>query len=143
MHMTLIATAPIDHQAAMAALRHDAMDDLLSRWDHWLHPVQVSRGFAHVSAGSQLYRTSRQYDDENGALDDAVEHQVMQGVQACIEKLSADHRVAIHMEARNLRLGLSVWRSPRLPQNEHDARQVIRAARDCLLGHLLRAGMVD
>jgi hypothetical protein len=143
MLMTPTVTAPVDHRAAIAALRQEALDDLLSRWDHWLHPVQVSRGYASTSAEGRLYRTSRQYDDENGALDDAVEHQVMQGVQACVEKLSLEHRIAIHVEARNVRLGVSVWRSPRLPANEAAAREVIQAARLALLSHLVRAGVVE
>ena len=136
-------TAPPDHRDALATIREEALDDLLSRWDNWLHPVQISRGYAHSSAEGALYRTSRQYDDANGALDDAIEHQVMQGVQACVEKLDTQHRVAIHIEARNLRLGLSVWRSPRLPENEAQARQVIRAARAALLSQMLRAGIID
>jgi len=136
-------TAPDDYRTAIAQLRQETLDDLLSRWDNWLHPVQVSRGYAHSSAEGALYRTSRQYDDANGALDDAIEHQTMQGVQACVELLSLEHRVAVHIEARNLRLGLSVWRSPRLPASEAEAREVIRAARSSLLVHLVRAGLVD
>ena len=124
-------------------LRQEQLDDLLSRWDHWLQPVQVSRGHASSSAGCGLYRTSRQYDDANGALDDQVEHHVMQGVQACVEKLGIEHRVAIHVEARNLRLGLSVWRSPRLPADQQQARAVVAAARLRMITLLCSAGLMD
>lgn len=132
-----------DTRDRLMELRQEQLDDLLSRWDHWLQPVQVSRGHSSSSAGCGLYRTSRQYDDQNGALDDQVEHQVMQGVQSCVERLDTQQRVAIHIEARNLRLGLSVWRSPRLPADQQQARAVIDAARRRMVVLLCGAGLMD
>lgn len=137
------AESTIDYRGALATYRQEALDDLLSRWDHWAHPVHVGRGHASTSAGCGLYRTSRQYDDENGALDDAIEHRLMQGMQACVERLETQHRMAIHIEARNVRLGLQVWRSPRLPANEREAREVIDAARQRLIVLLLSDGLMD
>lgn len=141
--MNARAESPTDYRARIMALRQELLDDLLSRWDHWLHPVTVSRGHASSSAGCGLYRTSRQYDDENGALDEQVEHQVMQGVQGCVERLETEQRVAIHIEARNVRLGVSVWRSPRLPADEREARAVISGARFRMIELLCGAGLMD
>lgn len=138
-----IATAPTDTKSKILALRQDALDDLLSRWDHWLHPVKVGRGYGSTSSGGELYRASRQYDDANGVLDDEIEHRTMCGVQACVERLSAEHRIAIHTEARNVRLGVSVWRSPRLPQDPDAARAVMREARLRLIVLLVADGLVD
>lgn len=132
-----------DMAALVLELRQDLLDDLLSRWDHWLQPIHVGRGHSTSSAGCGLYRASRQYDDQNGALDEQVEHQVMQGVQACVEKLGLQHRVAIHIEARNVRLGVSVWRSPRLPADQLQARAVIDAARLRMVELLCGAGLMD
>lgn len=132
-----------DIRAGMLAYRQECLSDLLSRWDNWLHPVQVSRGHASQAAGCALYRSSRQYDDENGALDDQVEHQVMQGVQGCVEKLEPLHRYAIHDEAKRLRLGVSVWSNPRLPADPADRQKVTDAARLCMIGHLCGSGLME
>jgi hypothetical protein len=130
-------------RASLLAERHLAMDDLLSRWHHWLHPLTVSRGHSSSAAGAELYRASRQYDDENGALDDAIEHRVMQGVQGCHERLEHPHSTAITIEARNLHLGLAVFRSPRLPDDPAALAALRVEARRRMLLQLLRAGLVD
>ena len=129
--------------AQMLAYRQEQLSDLLSRWDHWLHDVTVGRGYDSTSASAGLYRSSTQYDDANGAWDDRIEHATMQTVQSCMERLSGEHRIAIHVEARNLRLGLSVWQSPRLPANQREARAVIDAARLAAIVLLHSAGVIE
>ena len=139
-------TEPLTIDQVRASLldeRHLAMDDLLSRWHHWLHPVNVSRGLSSSSAGTELYRSSRQYDDENGALDDGIEHRVMQGVQACHERLEHPHSTVITIEARNLHLGMAVYRSPRLPDDPTALAALRVESRHRMLRQLLRAGLVD
>lgn len=123
--------------------RQSALDDILSRWDHWLHPIKVGRGFGRSAAGCELYRPSRQYDDANGAQDDAIEHCIMQGVQACVDLLDSMHRAAIYIEARNMRTGAARWQSPRLPQDWRDARAVTLAARVRLIELLVDAAVIE
>lgn len=127
----------------VAAIRQECLDDILSRWDHWLHPIKVGYGFSASAAGCSLYRPSRQYDDANGALDDAVEHRVMQGVQACVDRLETTHRTAIYIEARNARTGSAVWRSPRMPADQILARALIAAARLRLIELLVDAAILE
>ncbi len=129
--------------AAMDAERQATLDDLLSRWHHWLHPIGSSRGFGSRAAGTALYRSSRQRDDENGALDAEIEHRIMCGVAVCHEKLVDPYRSAISIEARNLHLGYAVYQSPRLPIDP-EAREVIRKeARRLMIRGLRGAGLME
>lgn len=131
------------HRERLLLLRQEVLDDLLSRWDHWLHPVRIGRGHSSTAAGCGLYRVSRQYDDENGALDDQVEHQVMLGVQTCVDRLDVRMQAAIHLDARNQHHGTTHWRAPLLPATESEARAAIAAARVRLIQLLCGAGLMD
>lgn len=142
-NLTCNMSAKLNHRDQLLNLRQETLDDLLSRWDHWLHPVRVGRGHNSSAAGCGLYRVSRQYDDENGALDDQIEHRVMLGVQACVERLLAREQAAIHVDARNQRLGQSEWRAPLLPATEPESRAAIAAARVRLIQLLTGAGLMD
>ena len=124
-------------------LRHEAMDDLLSRWHHWLAPISTGRGHGSRAPGCGGYVSSRQYDDENGALDAALEHRTMRSVQECYEQLQHPHSTYILTEARNLHTGNSVWRHPRLPQDPGELAEIRVEARRQMLGQMLRRGLVD
>lgn len=117
------------------------LDDLLARWAWWLRPIRTGAGLPGSAAGCGGYRSSRQYDDANGALDDAVEHSLMKAVDAQIAMIPDPYRTGLHAEARRLVVGADVFRSARLPEGE--ARRVlIVEARGMLLGRLQRAGVV-
>ncbi len=122
--------------------RDDKLDDLLSRWHHWSSGARVTRGHANRSLVAGDYITSRQYDDENGALDDAIESRIMRGVESVVERMEDPFRAAIYVEARALCLGVSVFRSPRLPEDPREARKVIDVARGMLVNQLTRAGLM-
>ena len=136
-------SAHLNHRDQLLNLRQELLDDLLSRWDHWLHPVRIGRGHNSSAAGCGHYRVSRQYDDENGALDDQIEHRVMLGVQACVERLDVRMQAAIHLDARNQHHGTDDWRTPMLPATESEARAAIAAARLHLIQLLTSAGLMD
>lgn len=117
------------------------IDDILARWGWWLRPLNVGAGHAHQAAGCGGYRSSRQYDDANGALDDAVEHALMKSVDAQIALIPDPYRTGLHAEARRLVVGVDVFRSARLPEGPKRA-EVIAQARGMLMVRLTSAGIV-
>lgn len=118
------------------------LDDILARWAWWLRPVHVGAGYRHQSAGCGQYRTSRQYDDANGALDEATEHAQMKAVDEQIGRIAQPHNTALHAEARRLVVGVDVFRSPRLPADLGGRRTLILQARGMLMVRLTSAGIV-
>lgn len=118
------------------------LDDLLSRWHHWSSQHEHVSGFSGVSAAFRLFRVSRQYDDTNGALDDDVEHSIMAAVHGCIEAVEQPWRTAIYIDARNLHTGISVWSSPRIPQEPIEREQFVADSRVMLAAQLHRFGVM-
>jgi len=120
------------------------LDDLLCRWAQWVRPITTSTGHQHHAAGCGAYRTSRQYDDQNGALDDDLEHMVCKAVDQHINAMPNEpepYRLAIQAEARRLVVGSDVFLSPRLPAGEA-RRTLIQAARGMLVRRLTNAGVM-
>jgi hypothetical protein len=95
-----------------------SLNALLESWHRWAADERTALGFPTVSSSCKFYRVSRQHDDGNGALDQDIDNVILAGVDGCINSIAQPHRNAIHINARNLACGLSVWRSPRLPENE-------------------------
>jgi hypothetical protein len=118
------------------------LDDILMRWHQWTPPIRCSRGFNRQATGMEQYVTSRQYDDQNGALDDAIERQTMEAVQREIERMLILHQIALKVNARALTLGVVVFNHPRLPQDREQRQLVIRTARGDLTCRLSRAGIL-
>lgn len=132
----------VEADAIIAADREEALDDLLSRWDHWAHGEKVCRGYAPKSLVCGDFRISRQYDDANGALDDAIEDRIMRAVDAALGAMLDPWRSAMYCQARNLRLGLAVWSSPRLPRDKEGLRVVVATGRRMLIAGLTSSGVM-
>ena len=88
------------------------------------------------------YRASRQNDDTNGAFDAEMNSRTMRDVDFHVTEMRDPHRTAVYLNARNLALGLKVFRSPRLPQDEMACLKIIAEARDILMGKLEKAGVL-
>lgn len=119
-----------------------ALDDILSRWHHWQLGARVGRGHADRSLVAGDYRTSRQYDDVNGALDDDLEAATMRTVQSQVDNMVAPWKIAVYVIARNAYLGTSAFASPRLPSEPKARGQVIDEARRMILTRLRSAGVL-
>lgn len=131
-----------DFQPGAVCADDEALNSILSAWHRWASDERVALGFPTTAAGCSQYRASRQHDDCNGALDQDVENIVMAGVEACINSICQPHRNALHINARNLALGLSVWRSPRLPEDELARALMVSDARAMLLELLRGRGLL-
>jgi hypothetical protein len=118
------------------------LDDLLIRWHSWASPYIPARGFNHRSLVCGDYITSRQYDAENGALDDALEARIMKQLDFEIGELIALYRIALSVQARALSLGWSVFTNPRLPEGKEERAKVIQDARAALLRRVMAAGVM-
>lgn len=119
------------------------LDDLLSRWHHWRRSYQPVRGFAGGGHATDGYRASRQYDVDNGALDDAIEAQVMREVEFQVSELPELQQAAIMTNARGLHCGADVWSHPRLPRDQVARAEVIRDARARLAARLVACGVIN
>lgn len=117
----------------------ELLNDLLRRWHVWSVHQPPETGFYKQNAACKLYRTSRQYDDRNGALDSDAESSVMEAVDAAIDRLEQPWRTAVQFNGRNLATGIVVWVSPRLPTDDIERAHLLVEAR----GRLLRILEID
>lgn len=127
-------------QDALRRERDEAVDDLLSRFHWWQGRARVGRGFNRRSLVVGEYTASRQYDDENGALDDELEDQTMRQVEFEVSQLGDPWRSAIHAIAKSLCTGAAVFHSPRIAAADH--ARVSAEAREQLLRRFVAAGLI-
>ncbi len=118
------------------------LDDLLSRWDHWAHSQRAVKGYATKALVCGDFRISRQYDYDNGAMDADIEDSIMKVVHFHLAETPDPYRSALYCQARNLRLGLDVWASPRLPQDRCERARVLASGRVMITKRLTVAGVL-
>ncbi len=118
------------------------LDDILSRWHQWCVSRPPALGYPTSAAGCRLYRSSRQHDSDNGALDHDAESERMGIVEFCIDSLEQPYRTAIQFNARNLATGAAVWASPRLPQDRQARAVLVAEARGLLMVSLRASGVL-
>lgn len=119
------------------------LDDLLARWHAWQQGTHVGRGHAdRALVCGDNYRPSRQYDDENGKLDDDLDARRSRAVDHAASKLTDPYRAAIYCNARNLATGRTVWHSPRLPTDPAARDRVLFCARVQMVKLLVSAGVM-
>jgi hypothetical protein len=116
------------------------VDEWLKMWHTRSSSERHGGGYPGTAAGCSLYRPSRQYDDENGALDAATDIAIADAVGEVISTMTVLHQAALSMEARNL-CSVRVWRSARVPSQ--DAAAVIKLAKVELWDGMERRGLAD
>lgn len=119
-----------------------SLDALLIMWHTHASMEGVGWGYPSRAPASHQYRCSRQYDDQNGSLDSDVDMQIAKAVGHQVDKMTEPHRTAIHINARNLKVGVSVWQSPRLPADQIERAHVVAAARNMLARRLMTEGLL-
>jgi hypothetical protein len=138
----VIAENPQTYAEMVAADRSASLDDILSRWHSWQGGYKEVRGFKGRALVVGDFKISRQYDSENGALDDEIEDQTMRQVDFQVSEMTDPHKAAIYVMARALCLGLMVFTSPRLPADPREKAIIINAARGVLIARLIEAGVI-
>ena len=118
------------------------LNDILSRWHQWCVSRPPALGYPTSAAGCSLYRSSRQHDMENGAMDSDAEAERFGIVDFCIDSLDQPYRTAIQINARNLATGVAVWVSPRLPESKVERALIVAEARGRLMVSLRASGVL-
>ena len=119
-----------------------SLDDLLIRWHVWASSAKLVRGWAPKALVCGEYRVSRQYDDWNGALDEALENAQMRAVDFQVSEMAEPYRSAVHQMARALHVGVAVFISPRLPADREARVIIVDAAREMIAKRLQAAGLI-
>lgn len=121
----------------------ETVNDLLARWHRWSRGYTFGKGYPTADIACRQSRTSRQYDDQNGALDAAIEDKIMEAVDSAVYHLEQPYLTAIQVLARNLYCTAQVWRSPRLPADPLERGQLIGEARAMLVTRFIERGLVS
>jgi hypothetical protein len=66
------------------------------------------------------YRTSRQYDDANGAGEIDARGRTARHVGEVVDRIPEPWRTVLYMLARNRATGVDVWISPRIDQQQSE-----------------------
>jgi hypothetical protein len=119
-----------------------ALDGLLILWHAWASTEHVGQGYPSEAPGCKLYRVSRQYDYDNGAMDGEVDATMGAAVDALVNQMKEPYRTAIHINARNLKTGVSVWSSGRLPIDPQERATILMDARTQITKKLQSAGLL-
>lgn len=119
-----------------------SLDAHLMLWHSWARGEHVGQGYPSEAAGMKMYRPSRQYDYENGAIDGDVDSTIAAAIEAAVEEMRDPHRTCLRIEARNLATGVRVWVSARLPMCPVERSVIRMEARNQLLRKLQSLGLL-
>jgi hypothetical protein len=119
------------------------LNDLLTRHHRWAQRYQFGKGYPSADIACRSARASRQNDDENGALDAALEDTIMEAFDAALNRIQQPHLTALQFLGRNMATGHPVWRSPRLPVDAIERGILLLEARNKLLKELARDGVLN
>lgn len=118
----------------------DALELLVLWWraeSQWT-PVE---GYPHECPSTAGWRASRQYDfgqDSNGAGETDARGHLIRHISSIVASIEEPYRTALYLVARNRALGVSVWRSARLPQDQDERAEIVAEAVErfsALVGH--------
>lgn len=122
---------------------NQVLNDLLARWHVWSSSYSFGKGYPSVDSACRDSRTSRQYDDTNGALDAGVENRIMEAFDAAVWTIEQPHLTALQFQARNFHARVAVWKSPRLPDDDMERGVLLMEARNKLMRALARSGVMS
>jgi hypothetical protein len=107
--------------------RYRDLIGLLVAW-HRLDDIAPVAGYPPECPSCMDYRTSRQYDDTNGAQETSARTYMAQRVGREVDAMAEPHRTALYVLARNRSTGVMVWASPRLPADNEDRAALVADA---------------
>ena len=121
------------------SIQSEHVDTWLKLWHSWATSERYGTGYPGVAAGCVMYRASRQYDDQNGALDRAADIAEAKAVNGVIQGMDTDYQSALAMEALSL-CSVRVFRSARLGDR---FKEVVPLARAALWDGMATAGLTE
>lgn len=118
-----------------------SLDHFLALMHRASSSYHLGQGYPSRAAGTDQYRSSRQYDGENGAMDGEADHAIGVAVSRLVDSMADPHRTCLRIEARNIQTGIKAWTSARLPLCPVE-RSIIRTeARNRLWRLLISSGI--
>lgn len=102
--------------------------ELLCLWwkaeSQW-NPVE---GYPAECPSCRDYRTSRQYDGDNGASDTDATGRIIRHIAGVVQSIDEPHRSALYYVARNRAINVGAWVSVRLPEDESERALLVADA---------------
>lgn len=117
---------------------YDALDDLLYDWYCWESGYSAARGYSSVDKSFAMAGSSRQWQGTSEIMQETVAKWQMEQVEACVDELDPDLRLAIRIEMSNWQ-GPAVWRNPRAGDRQP---QMYAAAKAAIAPRLHKRGVV-
>lgn len=117
------------------------INDLLVRWHCWACRYQYVGGI-NSSPMFRDAKTSKGWDSITDIVDSEIDHGTMAAVNFHVMELPPIYRTVLQIQARNLHTGVSVWSSPRLPQDPEERTIVVIEGRNQLAKKLFASGVI-
>jgi hypothetical protein len=115
--------------------RDDCTTDLLgllALWWRYESQQLPVLGYPRECPSTAGYKTSRQYDDGNGAAETDERGMLAKAVGHAVDSIEEPYRTALYIAARNRVTGVSDWISPRLPVDQDERAWIVSEALDRL-----------
>ena len=101
------------------------------------------QGYPKEAAGMKMYKTPNRYGSDGFTFDDDAQAlKAGETVSAIVMEMADPHRTCLRFEARNLKTGVSVWLSPRLPLDPVERSVIRQEARNMLARKLQSVGLL-
>ncbi len=118
------------------------LSGMLVDWHHFCQHTAHRHGYAGKSAGFGQSKSNSQYDWQNNVESDLIDKRIMEGFDQAAQRVPQPWLTALQIEAKNLAVGLTVWHSPRLPDDPHEREVLTLEARTRLLRELAKDGVL-
>ena len=117
-----------------------AIEELLKTWFEWANNYRPHLGAPKVSVYSRGFESNDVYIDAEDA-DARIDKDRAEQVDACIDGLIGEQRIAVGIHAGNLSVGNAVFRSIRYTTEQLHSNY--QAAKALLLPQFLERGLVQ
>lgn len=125
------------------------LDDLLSRWHHWMKEKPLN-GIDRLDDPAFRETQNRSgWDSADDIIDAELNATTMQAIDFHVSGdgrgqggMPEPYRAAIYCIARNCYTGRKVWLSPRLPRDADERAVLLLESRNMLTQRLIRAGVM-
>ena len=118
------------------------LDEVLCRWHQWQGKAVLTRGMNRRSLVVGDYQPEGGYRVDDDAVDARTEHETMKVVDFQVREMADPYRTAIHVIARAVTVGVTVFSSQRLPQDRAALDAICTEARRQAIARLVRVGVL-
>lgn len=118
------------------------LDDILCRWHQWQGKAVLTRGMNRRSLVVGDYQPEGGYRVDDDAVDADTEHRTMRVVDFQLRQMVDPYRTAIHVIARAVTHGVTIFHSPRLPHDREALDAICTEARRQAIVRLSRVGVL-